>query len=427
MGQVCSPDGQQGQTIDTEVKPSGAATKTNVRKNSPHDIQQAAALPVPEVPAQPFVPTKDLEADRNQLRKLIREQEETLATLTADLNKIRSSIREKNEALSKQNEALDDESQQLRDATKRVSKLKLQSELRDKELKNAQQNLEENVSKTKTMIEGKMLKFGRGGKLNPKQKWVWFHVLDNGLAILDWSDNIHSGSVNRLIVNRVFTNESLVTRDFYRDRVFAVETYPNKKVLVFAAADSEECRRWFHVMQRAVADAPKPSAQEIEQEPHIFELTFDKRPFKFGVDIDITGTKLLVTSIQDKELGLVEGVQVVSCNDVNFEGQPHHEMINSLCYTDPPLTIRFAATPEQLRGLDIDPAEMAGGKTHRREVSMAELYPAEECAEEATSHPLVKDNEEFKKWLENPEFKSLMEGLIKDPQKLTEFIAKDDI
>jgi len=420
MGQVCSPDESQGQTIDTEVKPTGAP-------------MNAPAYPVPnsEVPPQqPFVPTKDLEADRVQLRKLIREQEETLATLTEDLNTIRSSIREKNEAMNKQNEQLDEASQALREANQRVSKLKLQSELRDKELKNAQQNLEENVSKTKTMIEGKMLKFGRGGKLNPKQKWVWFHVLDNGLPILDWSDNVHSSSVNRLIVNRVFTNESLVTRDFYKDRVFAVETYPNvrkdrKKVLVFAAADQEECRRWFHVMQRAVADAPKT---EIEQEPHIFELTFDKRPFKFGVDIDITGTKLLVTSIQDKELGLVEGVQVVSCNDTNFEGQPHHEMINALCYTDPPLTIRFAATPEQLRGLDIDTDALAAGKSHRRELSMAELYPAEEYAVESPiSHPLVKDNEEFKQWLKNPAFKELMEGLIADPQKLTEFITKDDI
>jgi len=401
MGQVCAPDSQQDQTVNTDVKP-------------------VSTLPV----AEPFVPTKNLEADRAKLRELIREQEDTLATLTEDLNTIRTSIREKNEAIAQQNEQLDEASLSLRDAQKRVSKLKLQSELRDKELKNAQQNLEENVSKTKTMIEGKMLKFGRGGKLNPKQKWVWFHVLDTGLPILDWSDNVHSASVNRLIVNRVFTNESLVTRDFYRDRVFAVETYPNKKVLVFAAADQEECRRWFHVMQRAVADAPK---KEIEQEPHIFELTFDKRPFKFGVDIDITGTKLLVTSIQDKELGLVEGVQVVSCNDVNFEGQPHHEMINALCYTDPPLTIRFAATPDQLRGLDIDPAEMGSGRSHRRELSMAELYPAEEYAESPISHPLVKDNEEFKVWLKNPAFKELMEGLIKDPQKLTDFISKDDI
>jgi len=420
MGQMCAPEGQQGQTIDTEVKPTGAPMNMN------NAIQP---VPEPEVPSQPFVPTKDLEADRAQLRKLIREQEETLATLTEDLNSIRSSIRDKNTAIDKQNEQLDFASQALREANARVSKLKLQSELRDKELKNAQQNLEENVSKTKTMIEGKMLKFGRGGKLNPKQKWVWFHVLDNGVPLLDWSDNSLSPSVNRLIVNRVFTNESLVTRDFYKDRVFAVETYPNvrkdrKKVLVFAAEDQEECRRWFHVMQRAVADAPKT---EIEQEPHIFELTFEKRPFKFGVDIDITGTKLLVTSIQDKELGLVEGVQVVSCNDTNFEGQPHHEMINALCYTDPPLTIRFAATPQQLRGLDIDTEALAAGKSHRRELSMAELYPAEEYAESPISHPLVKDNEEFKQWLKNPAFKELMEGLIKDPQKLTEFITKDDI
>merc|ERR1719436_1782666 len=98
------------------------------------------------------------------------------------------------------------------------------------------------------MMEGVLFKFGRAGKLNPKQKWVWFHGLDNGVPVIDWSDNQESTTVNRLVVSKVFTDETLVSGDYYRERVFAVETLPQRKVLVFAASDFEECKRWYHII-----------------------------------------------------------------------------------------------------------------------------------------------------------------------------------
>ena len=80
---------------------------------------------------------------------------------------------------------MEDLQESLHEEANRVHKLKLSSELRDKELKIAQHNFDDIVKMMKTLIEGKFFKFGKNGKLSPKLKYIWFHVLDNGVSIIE--------------------------------------------------------------------------------------------------------------------------------------------------------------------------------------------------------------------------------------------------
>jgi len=391
-----------------------------------HQVQNDGTMEGPIDPALQYQDTQDEQENRRRLKELISNYDQQIGAFEAELNTYNAQIQQKQTSIAEQVVELEKTSEMLHQEQSRVAVLKLQSELRDKELKIAQQNLEENTTKTKTMIEGKLFKFGRAGKLTPKQKWVWFHVLDNGVPVIDYSDNQHAASVNRLVVSKVFTDETLVGGIYYRERVFAVEAGPNKKVLVFAAADHEECKRWYHVIQRAVTEAPENAG---EPEPAVFELTFETRPLGFGVDSDFQNEHLIVTSIQNRNLGLVEGVRVLSCNDVSLEGMAHDDRINCLSNTKEPLTIRFSATQDQQKDLQIDLGpDTEDAKRHARTLSMAELFPAEQAMNiSPDQHPIVKSNPEFKKWLENPAFESLMQELIHNPLKLNDFMKRADI
>merc|ERR1711879_781807 len=84
--------------------------------------------------------------------------------------------------LAQKDKELMEKDQMLKEEEDRIAKLKLQSELREQEAR-----LLMDAQKATTLIEGNLLKFGKGGKGKPKTKMVEIMVrkgerADNGYS-----------------------------------------------------------------------------------------------------------------------------------------------------------------------------------------------------------------------------------------------------
>jgi len=173
-----------------------------------------------------------------------------------------------------------------------------------------------------------------------------------------------------------------------------------------------------------------------------FTLEFKERPLGFRVEerfiIDENGKKveiLMVTKIQDdhehlRDQGLVEGLNVIACNDSDF---------TLLTYPDKLEIIKGAEYPFNLKFQGKKFMRKSGGSPkggHARDVSMQVLYPelfaaltteGSDAREQLYNHPLAKNNPEIRKWLDREDFKDHFKSLMSDPDKLRDFLVNNKL
>jgi len=362
--------------------------------------------------------------DKQALQSQITQCDQEIVELEKQVAEQQQKLEDFKQSCVEQETEREDKVMQLRDEQNRVARLKLQTQLREKELRVAEQQADETSGCTRTYMEGNLFKFGKQGKLYPKEKLVQVHLLATGAVVLDYCENIRSTKVDRSVIDKVELGERFLsgTTEFYKGRVFAVHCSNNKKIMVFACDNEDDCKTWLTRVQRALED--RPENVEAQPEKVVFEITFDKRPLGFSVDLDMDAKHLIVTSIQSDTLDLVDGVRVLSANGQDFTGKPRTFMLDYLKFEPVPLTIRFEAGPDELKELDIEASVAEPTQRHRPKPSMQDLFP-KSSSNDIYNHPLVKRNPEFKTWIENPSFAMLMKDLTKDPEKLDEYLQKD--
>lgn len=441
MGNACAPDSDTTVLQDMESpKTAGVSKETagqtnEVTKTVPNTTDSPAVKEpkstrnkkkrVKRVAKKKRKTQKNKKQDKQALQSQIAQCDQEIDELDKKISRRRQELEDAKQTHEAQEDEREDKVTTLRDEQNRVVRLKLQSQLREKELRVAEQQAEESSGCTRTYMEGNLFKFGKQGKLYPKEKLVQVHLLPVGVVVLDYCETIRSTKVDRSVIEKVELGERFLsgTTEFYKGRVFAVHCTNNKKVMVFACDNEDDCKKWVDRIQKGLDD--RPENVEAQPEKVVFEITFDKRPLGFSVDLDVTAQNLIVTSIQSNTLDLVDGVRVISANGQSFLGKPRTFMLDYLKFEPIPLTIRFEAGIEELKELDIEASVAENPQKHRAKPSMQDLFPGASAGKDILNHPLVKNNEEFKTWMENPSFRMLMEDLTKYPEKLDEYLSKD--
>merc|ERR550534_404520 len=189
--------------------------------------------------------------------------------------------------------------------------------------------------------------------------------------------------------------------------------------MVFAVETREYCGHWMERVKRALDEKPSndPNIEE-EARRRIIEHTFTELPLGFVVEMDANGEFFYVTSVENKELGLVDGLRLVSCNGENLEGRSEKYVLDMLRFGIMPLTLRFSAGLEELKRL-----KSHGDKIKFTHSSSATLSPVEGIytsyhSLDIMDHPIIKENPEFVHFVNHPDFKILMEKLANTPGDL---------
>jgi len=189
-------------------------------------------------------------------------QEQSLLNEEAELHRLENEISEKKKLVAKQNETLTQISKQklerakdLKNLENRVATITLQSELKERAFIVDNIGNEEKSSKTVTLNEGKLFKFGKGGLTFPKVKWIQLRLYPQGHVILDYAEPFLCAKVERNQITAVERGEKYLSGDSssYNGRVFAVRTTSTGKHrhMVFAAESKELCGQWIECIKCA--------------------------------------------------------------------------------------------------------------------------------------------------------------------------------
>jgi len=189
-------------------------------------------------------------------------QEQSLLNEEAELHRLENEISEKKKLVAKQNETLTQISKQkverakdLKNLENRVATITLQSELKERAFIVDNIGNEEKLSKTVTLNEGKLFKFGKGGLTFPKVKWIQLRLYPQGHVILDYAEPFLCAKVERNQITAVERGEKYLSGNSssYNGRVFAVRTTSTGKHrhMVFAVESKELCGRWIESIQDA--------------------------------------------------------------------------------------------------------------------------------------------------------------------------------
>jgi len=142
----------------------------------------------------------------------------------------------------------------LKNLENRFATIKLQSELKERAFIVDSGN-EEKSSKTVTLNEGKLFKFGKGGLTFPKVKWIQLRLYPQGHVILDYAEPFLCAKVERNQITAVERGEKYLSGDSssYNGRVFAVRTTSTGKHrhMVFAVESKELCGQWIESIKCA--------------------------------------------------------------------------------------------------------------------------------------------------------------------------------
>jgi len=368
--------------------------------------------------------------NKDRLQQLLKDAVEEAARLEGELSEKKKRVNEQTETLSQMKEQKFERVRDLKNEETRVANLKLQTELRERELIVARQHCEENFSRTVTLIEGRLLKFGKEGRMNPKEKWVQVRLFPTGQVVLDYAETFFSENFERNEIISVERGEKFLGGNScpYEGRVFSICTSSSEKhkKMVFAVETRELCEHWIERIKRALDEKPSDDFNiEKEARRRMIEHTFTEHPLAFVVEMDANGEFFYVTSVENKELGLVDGLRLVSCNGENLEGRSEKYVLDILRFGIMPLTLRFSAGLEELKRL-----KSCGDKikyTHSAcatPSSMQELYPNYD-SHDIMDHPIIKENPEFAHFIKHPDFKLLMEKLTNTPDELDVYLNKD--
>jgi len=423
MGNTCSPDKSAKDRViadtDKEVVKEATDKGTGETKQLTDILNSYQA---------------EIEKLRAANKKL--EEENDAKTLQAELEKMK-------EMLAAKDETLKEKESKIAEEENRIALLKLQSTLREQEVR----VLKDNITAT-TIIEGKLEKFGKGGKSKAREKHVLItykkgEKIESGFASgqlqLCWADDEKSTDMTRVHITKLIDGADAVKKSEYASRCFSLETQPGNKIIALAARDEEEMRRWYDTIKKYMDEIKEESI--AMHETYTLQLDFEKRPLGFRVEEQFLVTEdgerkeaLMVTKIQKdaehlRRQGLTEGLVVIGCNGKDFRPLTYTEKLDIIKTSKYPISLDF-------EGFEYLKQGEATRAAHVRDVSMAVLYPEllaqlsqeDSIAREAlTSHPLVANNKEFQEWVKRPDFKDLLKGLMSDPDKLRSFLMNNEI
>jgi len=188
--------------------------------------------------------------------------EQSLLKEEAEFHRLENEISEKKKLVAKQNETLTrisknkvERAKDLKNLENRCATVMLQNELKERAFIVASKGIEEKSSRTLTLNEGKLFKFGKGGLTNPKEKWVQLRRYPTGQVILDYAELFLSAKLERNQITAVERGEKYLSGDSssFNGRVFAVRTTSTGKHrhMVFAVESRELCGQWIESIKCA--------------------------------------------------------------------------------------------------------------------------------------------------------------------------------
>jgi len=266
--------------------------------------------------------------------------------------------------------------------------------------------------------------------MSPKEEWVQVRLLPTGQVVLDNAETFFSAKFERNEIISIERGEEFFGNKScpYNGRVFAICTLSSEKYkkMVFAVETKELCGHWIERVKRSL-DENRSDAFNVDAEPRrrIIEHKFIEHPLGFVIEMDANGEFFYVTSVENKESGLVDGLRLVSCNGENLEGQSEKYVLDLLRFGIMPLTLRFSAGPEELKRL-----KSCGDKikyTHSSSATLSSLqgiYPSNDSLD-IMDHPIIKENPEFAQFIKHSDFKILLEKLTNSPEELEVYLNKD--
>lgn len=202
-------------------------------------------------------PSKDNTDNKDENLK-----EQSLLNEEAEFHRLENEISEKKKLVAKQNETLTrisknklERAKDLKNLENRCATVMLQNELKERAFIVASKGTEEKSSRTLTLNEGKLFKFGKGGLTNPKEKWVQLRRYPTGQVVLDYAELFLSAKLERNQITAVERGEKYLSGDSnsFNGRVFAVRTTSTGKHrhMVFAVESRELCGQWIESIQSA--------------------------------------------------------------------------------------------------------------------------------------------------------------------------------
>jgi len=249
---------------------------------------------------------------------------------------------------------------------------------------------------TKLLKAGNIAKFGRGGKLKPKDKWVEIHIhsaqstsdgVKKGLLMLTYADSKEAQVSNRCQIVKV-KQEELKVSEKLKDKAFSLEVISSgaDKELVFACEDEKTKEEWLRLCNDGfvMVEEEFSTLKNVERDT-VISVEFSKPKLGIRVEEKVLATviatddkstevsvnkakadkskeeaneenasdsidqkekpcELFVKKIQDEDLfasGLTEGCVILTINGINMRGLTYSEQVDMFTNTEKPFTITF--------------------------------------------------------------------------------------
>lgn len=194
----------------------------------------------------------------NSLEQQLQEQEFEVMRLEKELLLKKNRVEKQNETLAQLREQKVKRIRDLKNQESTRANMSPQTQQSERELIVARENREDDTLKTVTILEGRLLKFGKGGRKHPKEKYVQVRRFPKGQVILDYGEVFFSETLKRNEVHSVERGEKYLSgkSSSYEGRLIAIIPKSNgkHKQMVFAVSSVELCRDWFECIKAALTN-----------------------------------------------------------------------------------------------------------------------------------------------------------------------------
>jgi len=199
---------------------------------------------------------KTLREGKVMLQQVLRIKESEALMLENEILEKKNLIGKQDETLAQLNQQRVKRARDLRDMENRIANIKMHSELKKRAFNVAKQQNDERASRTVTLVEGRLFKFGSEDMSDPEEKWVQVRRYPRGQVIMDYAELFFSAKFKRNQIISVERGEKYYNGDnsSYKGRIFAVcstSTAKNRQ-MVFVADSDELCEHWIETIKGAL-------------------------------------------------------------------------------------------------------------------------------------------------------------------------------
>lgn len=204
---------------------------------------------------------KTLREGKVMLQQVLQMKESEALMLENEILEKKNLIGKQDETLAQLNQQRAERARDLKDMEYRIANIRLHTVLKKRAFRVAKQQNEEKSSRTVTLVEGRLFKFGSEDMTDPKEKWVQVRLYPKGQVILDYAELFFSAKFVRNQIISVERGEKYYSGDSssYRARIFAVRSTSTTKNrwMVFVADSDELCEHWIETIKGALEQKPK--------------------------------------------------------------------------------------------------------------------------------------------------------------------------